>query len=121
MRRVECWACGEPIEGADPVALRSAFAAHLRAAHGDADPDLGAVDAWIGRHSAPEGLPLGVLTLGRVLSGAAAVTFTFLAFLNPTDIGGTERTLQFLSYLGFAAVSAALLCAITLLGRLLQR
>lgn len=121
MRSVECWACGAPVAAPDAASLRTALADHLRDAHGPAEPDPEAVDAWVQRRSAAEGAPLGTLLAGRVLAGAAAVTFTFLAFLNPTDIGGTERTIQFLSYLGFAALSAALLCALTLLGRLLQR
>lgn len=121
MRSVECWECGRAVSGADRDAVAAALAAHLREAHGQEEPDPVAVARWVDRSGHDPALGLGVLTAGRVLSGAAAVTFAFLAFLNPADIGGTERTMQMMSYLGFAALAGALACVLTLLGTLLRR
>lgn len=121
MRQVECWECGTPVAAADAEALARALADHLREAHGRSHPDPAAVARWAERSGGDPAVGLGVLTAGRVLAGAAAVTFVFLAFLNPSGIGGTERTIQVMSYLGFAALAGALVCVLTLLKALLQR
>lgn len=121
MRRVECWACGQPVAGSGPTEVEQALMAHLREAHGEEQPDVEAVRRWVERESSRPNAGAGVVTAGRVLAGAAAVTFLLLAVQNPSGIGGAERTIQLMGYLAFAALAGAVVCVLTLLQRLLQR
>jgi hypothetical protein len=121
MRAVGCWVCGERVHGATDAELGGALAAHLRDTHGDAAPDEGAIRRWVEREGHDPTLGLAVMTAGRVLVGAAAVTFVVLALMNPGGLGGTQRTMQLMFYFALAGVAGALVCVLTLLGRLLQR
>lgn len=120
-RAVRCWACGEELTAPDAVTLEQALADHVEAEHGARRPETAEVRAWIERKGTASDAPEVVLWLGRVAAATAAATFILLALMNPNDLAGSDRTIEFLTYGAFAAIALTGLCILVAVGRLLRR
>jgi hypothetical protein len=113
--RVLCPDCDEVLAGADREALVAALVAHLRDAHGEADPDHPELVRWVmaGAYE-PGALTETVFFAGRILAVSAAGIFLILAASNPGKLSGSARTHEVFAWIGFSLIAVVLLCLLVI-------
>jgi hypothetical protein len=119
--RILCPDCDAVLAGADREALVAALVAHLRDAHGETDPDHPELVRWVmaGAYEPGAGAETAFWA-GRLLAITAALLFFALAVMNPSELEGRQRTVQFLGWFGLSLLALVLLCLL-LIGREIAR